>query len=220
MKKKYLIPLLVLCTFYGILYFWNREEKEAELHPTIHSSAGDPDDYLMEAIDYEDMKRHDKSAYSIEQAIQAIWKLEKDVDDKSFDHLEEAIEKLEVVHRRLIRDSIPSTELLKAFEFALGNLAFAELEVAEKYSESNQLSEGRAALRYAQLHIKNALILHSPDIPEDSALLASEVHLLDEMDSLLSQEDLSHEEYTLALDKMLKEVDEIIGDIDKVDSIR
>ncbi|MCV9386573.1 hypothetical protein [Reichenbachiella ulvae] len=215
MKKKFLVPFLILSGFYAILYFWNKEEKKAEQHPTIHDSAAKPDDYLMEAIDYEDMHRHDKSAYSIEQAIQAIWKLEKDVDDASFDHLEEAIEKLEEVHRKLIRDSIPSTELLKAFEFALGNLAFAELEVAEKYSESNQLKEGRSALRYAQLHIKNALILHSPDIPEDSALLASEVHLLDEMDSLLSQEDMSHEAYTQALDKMLKEVDQIISNIDK-----
>ena len=91
----------------------------------------------MEAKDYEEMARHDRSAYSLEQAIQAIWKLEKDVDDESFDRLEHTIHKLEEVHKHILRDSIPSSEMLKAFEYALGNLAHAELEVAEKYSKSN-----------------------------------------------------------------------------------
>ncbi|XOV94487.1 MAG: hypothetical protein ACFHWX_07240 [Bacteroidota bacterium] len=214
MKKKYYIPILVIAIFYAILYFWRKEEVSTGQHPTLHSTATRPDDYLLDAKDYEDMKRHDKSAYSIEKAIESIWRLEKDVDDESFDRLEETISRLEAVHRRIIRDTVPSHDLLVAFEYALGNLAHAELEVAEKYSASNQIHEALSALKYAQLHIKNALIFHNPNVEEDSVQLASEAMLFDKMDSLFRQKDLTHEEYTAMFDTLIKEVDRIISKIE------
>ena len=211
MKKNVLIGLIVVFAFYGILYFWNREEKTMKKHPTIHSSAAKPDDFLLEAKDYEEMKRHDKSVYSIEQAIQSIWGLENDVDDESFERLEQTISKLEKVHRRILRDSIPSQELLTAFEYALGNLAHAELEVAEKYSKSNQTAEAKAALKYAQVHIKNALLLHQAD----DSTKSTELHLLKEMDSLFSLKSLSDPKNTEVLDHLIKEVDELITRVDQ-----
>ncbi len=210
MKKKYIILIAIVGAFYAILYFWNKEEKSIKQHPTLHDTAADPDDYLLEAKEYEAMHRHDKSAYSIEQAIQSIWRLENDVDDESFERLEETIQKLEAVHRKIVRDSVPSEELLTAFEYALGNLAHAELEVAEKYSKSNQIHEAKLALKYAQLHIKNALVFHNPNVKEDSAQLASETRLVDRMDSLFGQENQSQEEYSSTLDLLIEEVDKII----------
>ncbi len=207
--------MLVIAVFYCVLYFWNKEERESKLYPALHNTAIDPDDHLLEASEYEAMHRHDKSAYSIEQAIQSIWRLEKNLDDESFDRLEKTIERLESVHRHILRDSVPSRELLTAFEYALGNLAHAELEVAEKLSASNRPEEAKAALRYAQLHIKNALIFHNPKVKEDSIQLTLEARLFDRMDSLLHRKDLGHDEYTASLDQLLKEVDLIISRIEK-----
>ena len=215
MKKKLVITLVIVGAFYGMLYFWNQEEKEIKKHPTIHAAAAKPDDYLMEAKDFEIKNRHDKSATSIEQAIQAIWKLEKDVDDESFERLEKTVAKLEAVHRRILRDSIPSSELLRSFEYALGNLAYAELEVAEKYSESHQLDKVRSALIYAQLHIKNALIFHQSNSAEDSTELIAEVQLLNELDSLLKQDDVNYSEYSAKLDVLIQEVDQLLGRLEE-----
>ncbi|MEQ8471754.1 MAG: hypothetical protein RIC35_11235 [Marinoscillum sp.] len=214
MKKKAIIAVVVFVGFYGALYFWNREEQSIENHPTIHSAAAKPDDYLLEAKSFEKKQRHDKSAQSIEQAIQAIWKLEKDVDDESFDRLEQAISRLEVAHRKILRDSISPKELRSVFEYALGNLAHAELEVAEKYSRSNQSSEAHAALVYAQLHIKNALILHNPNDMDDTTEVAYEEELLSRIDDLLNQEDMDQETYTASLDQLRKDLDQFISQIE------
>ncbi len=213
--KKFIIVLIVITGFMASLYYWNQSIRQGEQHPEIHSPAGKPDDYLLEAMDYEGEHRHIKSAAKIEQAIGAIWKLEKDVDDESFDRMEQTIQKLEMVHRRIIRDSIPYSELLTALEYSLGNLAHVELEVAAKYSKSNQTDEARSAIKYAQLHLKNILILNNPNVMEESPLLISEMELLNQLDSLLSRTDLSASEYSASLDKMIKEVDVILSRIDE-----
>jgi hypothetical protein len=213
--KKFLIAIFVVVGFFASLYFWDQKNKREKQHPEIHIQAGKPDNYLLEAMHYEGEHRHTKSAIKIEQAIQAIWKLEKDVDDKSFDRLEETIKKLEMVHRKIIRDSIPYDELLSTLEYALGNLAHVELEVAAKYSASNQTIESRTAIKYAKLHLKNILVLHNPNVMDDSSLLASEIQLLDQIDSLLSQKNLSQAEYSASLDKMIKEVDDILARIEE-----
>lgn len=208
--KKFIIITVLLVGFFATLYYWNQYEKSSEQHPAIHSAAGKPDDYLLEVKDYEDKHRHNKSAIKIEQAIQAIWKLEKDVDDDSFERLEQTIAKLEMVHRRILRDSIPYPELILALEYALNNLAHVELEVAANYSASNQSNETKSALKYSQLHIKNALILHNPNVLKDSILLNSEVSLLNQIDSLLNMENFDQPDYTASLDKLITQLDDII----------
>lgn len=217
--KKIIITIIAITGFIALLYFWNQRIREEAQHPEIHSLAGKPDDYLLEAMDYEGEHRHAKSAAKIEQAIGAIWKLEKEVDDESFDRMEQTIQRLEMVHRKIIRDSIPYSELLTALEYSLGNLAHVELEVAVKYSKSNQTSEARAAIKYAQLHLKNILILHNPNVMDQSPLLISEMQLLDELDSLLSRTDLSPMEYSASLDKMIKEETSSSAGLKKVEFV-
>lgn len=213
--KKSFIYVLIIAGFYAMLYFWGEEEKKADQHPEIHSAAAKPDNYLLEAKDYEEGSLHGKSAIRLEQAIQAIWRLEKGMDEESFDHLEHAVAKLEDIHRKIMRDSIPSEELLAALEYTLNNLAFVELEVAQKYAQSNQSVETKTALKYAQLHLKNVLVLHNPNVVEDSVLLNSEIRLLEEIDSLLSVKNPNQNEYASSLEKLLGEVDVIINRIDQ-----
>jgi hypothetical protein len=213
--KTAIISIIIFIGFMATLYFWDQKNKQGMQHPEIHSQAGEPDSYLLEAVDFESQHRHAKSAIKIEQAIEAIWQLEKEIDDSSFDRLESTISKLENVHRRIVRDSIPYDELLSTFEYALGNLANVELAVAAKYSASKQSNEARTAIKYAQLHIKNLLVLHGSSLNGKSLLLESEIKVLNEIDQVLADKNLGEEESIASIDKMIKEVDAILDRIEE-----
>ncbi|WP_420577472.1 hypothetical protein [Ekhidna sp.] len=209
--KKQQVAIIVIGIFalFAIFYFYN-QEPEIEQHPTLSAAAKMPDYHLKNVAHYEEEERHEMSAFSLEKAIESIWKLEKDVDDESFQKLEESISRLEEVHRSIVKDSISSIDLRSTFEYALNNLAHAELEIAEMYAETNQMEKANIALRYAQLHIKNAMLFHSPYWGSDSVQLAIEKHVFEEMDSLLVNKAVSPVNFTMTVNKMIKEVDQII----------
>ncbi len=209
--KKLLIGIAILIAFVTTLYIWDQSNKQEAQHPTINHQAAEPDNFLLEALDNEEEHRHHKSAIKLENAIQAIWKLESDVDSVNFERLEQTIKKLESAHRKILRDSITNDELLIALKLALGNLTHVELATAAKYSESNQPVETRAAIRYAKLHLKNALILQKSGPTQDSILYRSEIQLLGQIDRLLRHEDLSPTEYSESIDKMIGEIDKVLG---------
>lgn len=208
MRKQIIWIILGIVTLFVIFYFVGQEQTSK--HPTLNSSAQMPDEYLKSVDYYEQEDRHSMSAFNLERAIQSIWKLESDVDDESFVKLENAIEKLEEVHRSILRDSVDAHHLRSAFEFALNNLAHAELEVAEMYAETNHLDQANIALKYAKLHIKNAMLFHNPYWDTNQNKLAIEKHVFEEIDSLIQNKAVSPVEYTLALDKMIEEIDGLI----------
>lgn len=193
---------------FAIIYFVGQEQTPD--NPTLNSSAQMPDEYLKGVDFYEQQDRHEMSAFNLEKAIEAIWKLESDVDDESFEKLENAVERLEVIHKSILRDSVDTREIRSAFEYALNNLAHAELEVAEMYAETNHLDQADIALKYAKLHIKNSMLFHDPYWDSNPQKLAIEKQVFIEIDSLIKNKAVSPVEYTLALDKMIKEIDEII----------
>lgn len=160
MKKQIIWIIIGVVTLFVIFYFIG--DKQTPDNPTLNKSAQMPDEYLKSVEYYEQQDRHSMSAFNLEKAIQSIWKLEADVDDESFTKLENAIQRLEEVHKSIIRDSVDTRQLRSAFEFALNNLAHAELEVAEMYAETNHLDQADIALKYAKLHIKNAMLFHNP----------------------------------------------------------
>ncbi|WP_370089381.1 hypothetical protein [Ekhidna sp.] len=209
MKKQFIWITLGIVTFFVIIYVGG-QQRENE-HPTLNESAKMPDSYLKNVEYYEEKDRHEMSAFNLEKAIQSIWKLESDVDKSSFEKLESAIERLENVHKSIIRDSIDSNELRSSFEFALNNLAHAELEVSEMYAETNHIYEANIALKYAQLHVKNAMLFHNPYWKGDSIQFAIEKQVFNEMERLLKDKSVSPAEYTLALDKMIKAIDVVIA---------
>ncbi len=208
MKKQITWIIIGVITLFVIIYLVGQERTPD--NPTLNESAIMPDEYMRNVDYYEQKDRHAISAFNLERAIQSIWKLESDVDDQSFEKLENAIKGLEDVHKSILRDSVDSERLRSAFEFALNNLAHAELEVAEMYAETNHLDKANIALKYAQLHIKNAMLFHNPYWDQNPENLAIEKQVFLEMDSLLENEAVSPVEYTMALDKMIKEIDKII----------
>ncbi|MEP0984392.1 hypothetical protein [Ekhidna sp.] len=208
MKKQITWIIIGVITLFVIIYLVGQGRTPD--NPTLNESAIMPDEYMRNVDYYEQKDRHAISAFNLERAIQSIWKLESDVDDQSFEKLENAIKGLEDVHKSILRDSVDSERLRSAFEFALNNLAHAELEVAEMYAETNHLDKANIALKYAQLHIKNAMLFHNPYWDQNPENLAIEKQVFLEMDSLLENEAVSPVEYTMALDKMIKEIDKII----------
>lgn len=208
MKKQIIWIIIGVVTLFMIIYFVGQDQTPE--NPTLNNSAQMPDEYLKSVDYYEQADRHSMSAFNLEKAIQSIWKLEGDVDDESFAKLEDAIQRLEEVHQHILRDSVDIEDLRSAFEYALNNLAHAELEIAEMYAETNHLDQADIALKYAKLHIKNAMLFHNPYWDSSPRKLAIEKQVFMEIDSLMKNESVSPVEYTLALDKMIKEIDEII----------
>jgi hypothetical protein len=210
MNKQTIYIIVGLIVFYGVIYFSGQERKNRLKHPTLSSLASEPDNYLQDVEYYEMKQRHTLSALNLEKAIQSIWRLERDVDVGSFEKLQSAIKRLEVVHESIVRDAVDPLELRAAIEYTLNNLAHAELEIAEMYAETNHMNEANIALKYAQLHIKNAMLFHDSFWMNDEEQLAIEEQVFEEMDSLMNNTTASPIEYTLTLDKMIKEVDYII----------
>lgn len=208
MKKQILWIIIGVVALFMIFFFIGQGQTPD--HPTLNKSAQMPDEYLKSVDFYEQEDRHLMSAFNLEKAIESIWKLESDVDSESFEKLEKAVKRLEEVHKSILKDSVKSQELRSAFEFALNNLAHAELEVAEMYAETNHLDQADVALKYAKLHIKNAMLFHDPYWDSNPEKLAIEKQVFMEIDSLTENKAVSPVEYTLALDKMIKEIDEII----------
>ncbi|MEQ8627266.1 hypothetical protein [Ekhidna sp.] len=208
MKKQITWIIIGVVALFLIIYFAGQNRTSDS--PTLNDSAILPDRYLRNVDYYEQKDRHSTSAFNLERAIQSIWKIESDVDDESYAKLERAIERLEEIHTSILRDSVDSDELRSAFEFALNNLAHAELEIAEMYAETNHIDKANVALKYAQLHIKNAMLFHQPYWDQNEKKLAIEKNVFEEIDSLIENNSVSPVEYTLVLDKMIKEIDQII----------
>jgi hypothetical protein len=181
-------------------------------HPTLTEAAVMPDKYLENVSYYEKLERYDRSAASLEKAIGAIWKIQADVNEESFYDLEGVIERLEAAHSRISKDSVPMNMLNDDFNYALTNLAKAELEIAEMYAEVHSMKKAKLALKYAQLHIKNAMLYHAPVWQDSQGNLAVEEKIFLEIDSLIAYDDDFVAEYVLKIDHIMKEVDQLIAE--------
>lgn len=209
MKKQALIILIGVVTLFVIIYLVN-SESNTQQHPTLNTTAEMPDMYLRNVAYYADADKMEQSAHNLERAIESIWKIEQDVDDASFAQLERAIKDLEMIHHAMLTDSLEGVDMSKTFEYALDNLARAELEVSEMYAETNDMDNANIALKYAQLHIKNAMLFHDEFWNRDTLQLAIEKQVFEEMDSLSKNKAITPVEYVLTIDKMIKEIDQIL----------
>jgi hypothetical protein len=208
MKKRTILIIGVAAVF-AIIYI-SLGDQGGPKHPTLNESARLPDEYLKNVAYYEQSERHENSANSLEKAVAAIREIESDVDNESFEKLEHAIARLQNLHQAILKSSLSTQEMRSTFEYVLNSLTHAELEVSEMYAETNHLDKANLALKYAQLHVKNAILFHNEFWGKDTEQLAIEKHVFREMDSLLENEAVSPVEYIFALDKMMKEVDEVI----------
>ena len=117
---------------------------------------------------------------------------------------------MEALHASLAKDSFNSHDINKDFNFALKNLAHAELEIAEMYAETEHFDQSKIALKYAQLHIKNAMLYHSPFWKESTENLVVEEQVFDRLDSLITSQTTSVADHVFTIDALIKQVDSLI----------
>ena len=194
MRKLLLIPLGFIA-FFLALYLADQYNKE-NYHPTLNEYAEVPDRHLINSIEQYFRNEIDKSLESMEQAIEAIWILEKDMNGVAAIRAEEVAANLEQLHKQMVEDSIERGVLLRVFEYSMNNLAYAEIVVSQEYANSSQTSKAKRALHFAKSHLLNNNIFF--ERIEDSPKT-----LINRMDSLLKMDEISDCEYL----SLLKEID-------------
>jgi len=174
-------------------------------HSSLNNDAVEPDLYMSNARHYarEDMVV-ERSLKHIDRAIEAIRKIENDIDENSKAEVDAAIENLDRVYNEILADSVISQDMNKAFEFALNTLALAELRVSEKYAESNNTDQAKVALKYAQMHLKSAG--QYANLPN----LDKEHHVYYEIDSLIKVGSMAPVLIVEKIDHMIAEMDTLV----------
>ena len=180
-------------------------------HPTLNQRAEEPDIHIKNVWHYMRTEEMERSVFHLQKAIASIKAIESDADLESVEGLDRAIVELERVNDELSKDSINLSMIYRAFDYTLNNLAHAELEVSEMYAETNQEDRSKLAMRYAQMHVRNALLFQQAVYEPNSEHVKIEQHVFQELDSLISSERLSSAELTLKIDHIIKEVDELLA---------
>lgn len=205
MKNKLVWLILGIAVIFLIIFFVQRDEEVIE-NPTLSVEADKPDTYLKTVANHAFNHEFDKCIYHLEKAIESIQTIESDVDQESAELLEGAISRLESVKQEFVKDSLITTDMNAAFEYSLNVLARAELRVSEMYAETNQREFAELALKHARLHVKNA------QWQGDAKYEDKEHYVFLEIDSLIQDESISPVDLTIRIDKILKEMDQLIAD--------
>lgn len=173
-------------------------------HTSLNDHNLETDFYLSNALHYVRGNAYQRSVFHIENAKASLRELENDIDLSSGEEIERAIEELELIEAELLNDSLVTADMYSAFSRTLETISIAELRISEKYAESNKPDISMVALKYAKLHLKNAL--NYADLPEKR----HGIHIYDEMDSLIKSPKTSPAELATRLDHLIKELDVVI----------
>lgn len=175
-------------------------------HSSLNEDAVEPDLYMSNARHYaKEDKVVERSLMHLDRAIDAIRKIEGDIDLGSRATVDDAVKNMERVYNRILGDSAMNDDMNLAFEYALNALTLAELRVSEKYAESNNPKMARVALKYAKMHLKSAGLYSSLKNYE------KEQHIYYEIDSLIKAGDISSVLITEKIDHFIQEMDSVIA---------
>ncbi len=169
---------------------------------TLTSEVVEPDILLSNSKRYFQDDAHERSMKHLIHAIEAIEKIEQEIDDDSKRRVDLAVVDLKNIYAEMSHDTFNITKLNEASVKALNALTYAELKVSEHYVESHELNKARIALGYGMLHIKNALLFAEGRKKE------YEVQLYAEIDSIVENNHLSDDELIEKLEHMIAELDE------------
>lgn len=202
--------LLALISFIIILSLPGRLGYVSK-HPTLGKEAQQPDIHIKNVSHYLKSEEMERSVFHLQKAIESIKKIETDADIKSAEGLERAIKELEKVNDEFWNDTVNLDHMYQAFEYTLNNLAHAELEVSEMYAETHHEDRSKLALKYAQMHVRNALLFQKAIYEPSSSHAEIEQHVFLELDSLIAAETLSPADLSMKIDHIIHEVDELIA---------
>ena len=197
----YLIVVFILVGSLWV-YQYYREHYEISL---LTEEAVKPDLLLDNSKYYMRDHAYDRSIQQLDYAIKSIRNIEEDLDGDSKRLLEISITDLEKVRYEMEHDSVVTKDLNVAFSKALNALTLAELKVSEALLlEKDDPHDAIVALKYGMYHIKNALRYSAGEKKE------YEVHIYEEMDSLLENKSLTKKEFVDRLELMISELDSLV----------
>lgn len=181
--------LLGLTVFFAALYFADQYNK-LNTHPTLNDSAEIPDNLLIEVVIANQRGEKNESIIKLERTIKSLWILEKDLDENGALQLENAIQKLETLHKLLITDAASAQYIRQVYKDVLGSLAAIQLRVAKNQLQTDK---ARIALRYAYIHLKNAQIFQNSAAQSKEDLQLE--RLTERIDMLISKNNLISEKF-------------------------
>lgn len=177
-----------------------------------NGKATDPDfhldnsrSYLLRDYDYQ------RSHEQLDKAIFAMRELEKRLDDEGKKIIEKSISDLNIIAREIEERALVKADMNIAYAEALNALTFAEIKISEHLLEIDASQDAIIELKYGMLHLRNAL-----KYAEDDNLKEFEMHIYEELDSLIANKSLSHDEMKERLDQMLVELGHFVDESDSL----
>ncbi len=200
---QYFFMMVIL---FGGLYGYSKWRESTEI-ALLTEQAVQPDLLLDYSKYYLKEHAYDRSLEQLDEAIRSIRKIEADLDAESTRILEVSIKELEKVRMEMEMDSLVKEDLDEAFSKALNALTLAELKVSEVLIKQDHPRDALIAMKYGMYHIKNALKYSEGSKKE------YEIHIYEEMDSLLDNRSLTEEEMIARLERMISELDTLVEDL-------
>ena len=200
---QYFLALLILV---GDVYAFTKWREHSEV-ALLTGEAVKPDLLLDNTKKYLKEHAYDRSLTQLDQAIAAIRNIEADLDAESTRILEVSIVELEKVRMEMEMDSLVKEDMDDAFSKALNALTLAELKISEVLIQQDHPRDALIALKYGMYHVKNALKYSEGSKKE------YEIHIYEELDSLLENRHLSEQELISRLERMIAELDTLVEDL-------
>ncbi len=170
----------------------------------LREEAINPDIYMGNAKVYVKDHAQKRSIEQLELAIEAMEDILPEVDEENQVAIGNSIKDIEHVMDEMRGDSLVIEDLNKAFFKALNILTIAELRVSESYVEKDMTTEAQVALKYGMFHLKNALEFSRGNKKEFDG------HLYDEIDELMNEDHVDHDELLARLEEMIAEIDAMV----------
>jgi len=202
-KSPYYIFLLLI--FFGILYATKEYQKKfvpVELTDEITR----PDILFSNSKQYVRKHSYERSLVQLTEAIEALKNIEVDVDSLSREKIDESIVDLEKVVLEFENKNFKIEDMNDAFAKALNALTIAELRITETLLKEEHTVDARVALKYGMYHLKNAIKY------TEGKKKIYEVHIYDEIDSLLNSGSMDKEEMINKIEFMINELDQLFED--------
>ena len=195
--------LIMLCVIFGgmaLIFKW----REGHGNALLNEQALKPDLLLDNTKFYLKEHAYERSLSQLEDAIEAMHKIEADLDDESREIIDTSILELERVKEEMLMDSLVTKDLNRAFSNALSALTLAELRVSEVLIKEHHSMDAIVAMKYGMLHIKNALKYAEGEKRD------YEIHIYEELDSLLETRTLTEDQVIEKLEEMIAELDQLV----------
>lgn len=199
---KYIFTLIIV---FGLFYLISTRFASDKI-TLLKEEAVDPDLFLSNSRVYYQDHAYQRSIRHLDNAITSIKAIEADIDEQGKDLLEEVIIDLEIVRKELETDSLVVDDLNTSYSEALNALTSAELKVTKALIEADHDGEAIVALKYGMMHLKNTLQYTSGEKKE------YEIHIYEEIDSLLEHSAIPHDQMVEKLDKIMLELDSLLKD--------